>query len=123
MNERLAQVKNHFYENKEVYIALAVGIVLGAVVKALSDSDTQIVNVNNNNNNLYTSSYDENFGGYSQKIVRKNSTGDTWLSSKSAAESAGVSPQTMSNHTNGNTDHIYGETYTVIGLCTSNGIY
>jgi hypothetical protein len=65
---------------------------------------------------------DENFGGYSQKIIKKDSTGETWNSNKAAAKAAGVSASNMSNHTNGRTDHINGETYSITGLSTSNGI-
>lgn len=130
----IQSIKTHIYENRNAYYALGVGIAIGVVVGALcamddDDDDSeamyQPLYINNTNAPIFNNDNSSavNLGGHAQKIVQKDSTGETWLSNKAAAEAEGVSPHTMSMHTNGHTEDIYGETYSIVGLCISNGIY
>lgn len=59
-----------------------------------------------------------NFGGYSHKLIRCNSTGEIWESVSEAAADLGVDRSTLSRHINGHVPHVHGETYSIIGVGT-----
>lgn len=123
------RVKNHFRENRNLYliggVCLAAGAVFGYSLKdegddfaleaggdmALGDMDKSTHNTTNN--------VTVNMGGPMHKIVKNTSTGEVFESVTDAAESAGVSVSTMSKHINGHSDHIYGDEYEIIGVGTA----
>ena len=123
------RVKNHFRENRNLYlvggVCIAAGAVLGYSLKdegddfaleaagdmALGDMDKSTHNTTNN--------VTVNMGGPMHKIVKNASTGEVFESLTDAAESAGVSVSMMSRHVNGHKDHISGDVYEIIGMGTS----
>lgn len=129
------RVKKHFRENRKVYLAggvcLVVGVALGYSLKdegddvkmeALGDINLGDINfgelkktTHNTTNNVTT----VNMGGPMHKIVKNTSTGEVFESVTAAAESAGVSIPMMSKHINGHKDHISGDVYEIIGVGTS----
>ena len=123
------RVKDHFRENRNIYLAGGVCLVAGAVLgyslkdegddfaleaagdMALGDMDKSTHNTTNN--------VTVNMGGPMHKIVKNNSTGEVFESVTAAAESAGVSISSMSKHINGHTDHIFGDEYEIVGIGTA----
>jgi hypothetical protein len=118
MNKHVEQIKTHFQENKKVYVAGGVCLVVGIVATLLVSRQaptTQIINTispvfNNNNANVVT------LGGYAHKIVKCNETGEIWETVTSAAKAVGVDVGKMSKHLNGHKPHVNGSTYSIIGL-------
>lgn len=134
---RWERFKSHVKRNKQVYILSGVGILLGvaggytlakvgegsgdvyeAPVLDIADSDVGDVNVNSFNTENHIHNTTHNYGGYQSKIVKNLDTGEIFESQKAAAESVGVSENSMSRHLNGDTDALYGNTFERIGLGT-----
>lgn len=123
------RVKNHFRENRSLYLAggvcLAAGAVIGYSLKSEGDDfaleaagDINFGELDKSTHNT-TNNVMVNMGGPMHKIVKNTSTGEVFESVTDAAESAGVSVSTMSKHINGHTDHIYGDEYEIIGVGTA----
>lgn len=60
-----------------------------------------------------------NMGGHVRKIVKRLSDNKLYSSVQEAAEDAGVSQSTMSNHLNGKLNHVRGEYYEIAGIGTN----
>lgn len=123
------RVKNHFRENRNLYltggVCLVAGVVLGYSLKDEGDDvkmealgDINFGELDKSTHNT-TNNVMVNMGGPMHKIVKNTSTGEVFESVTDAAESAGVSVSTMSKHINGHTDHIYGDEYEIIGVGTA----
>lgn len=120
MNINIQAIKNHFYENRNVYYGVVAGIVIGGVTVFIFKSRPQINIINTvapvfNNDNSST----VNLGGYLTKIVKDNETGHITETVTDMAKYAGVSFAKMSRHLNGHTPDINGKVYSIIGLGTS----
>ena len=124
------RVKNHFRENRKVYLAggvcLVVGVALGYSLKDEGDDvkmealgDINFGELDKSTNNTTNNVTTVNMGGPMHKIVKNTSTGEVFESVTAAAESAGVSTSSMSKHINGHTDHIFGDEYEIIGIGTA----
>lgn len=123
------RVKNHFRENRKVYLAggvcLVVGVALGYSLKDEGDDvkmealgDINFGELDKSTHNT-TNNVTVNMGGHMHKIVKNTSTGEVFESVNAAAESAGVPRTVMSRHINGHTDHVSGDIYEIIGIGTA----
>jgi len=111
-------LKSHFEKYKWAYLGGGIGLAVGVLGMAMHHRGTAIPQVINtiapvfNNSNSSTTA----LGGHLHKIVRNDDTGEIWESVTSAARDAGVPLPVMSKHLNGHTDHVYGKSYSIIGV-------
>lgn len=117
VKEQAVKVKQHVRDNKTTYFVGAGCLVAGYLLRRqLSPAVPALVNTINNNpvfNNTV------NNGGYMRKIVRCLETDEMWPSMTKAAEAAGHSLKTMSQHIHGHTESLDGLHYVIEGLAAS----
>jgi hypothetical protein len=124
MNQRFDKIKQHVVANKPAYIAgiscLTVGVLVGAACKnrPINFNNTVAPIFNNTASPVIENANTTTLGGYAHKLVRCNESGQIWETLKEAADSISVSPSTLSKHVNGHTDHVYGSTFSIVGLGT-----
>lgn len=107
MHERLEKIKTHLQENKEIYVAAAVGAGLGAAaVAATLLLKKQVVIVDsfkiqwksNTTNHVVTTLVRRGHPGY---LVRCLQTGEVFASQNRAAAAMGINRGDLSSHLNG----------------------
>lgn len=123
------RVKNHFRENRNIYLAGGVCLVAGAVLGyslkdegddfALEAGGDMVLGDMDKSTHNTTNNVTVNMGGHMHKIIKNTSTGEVFESVNAAAESAGVPRTRMSNHINGRTDNVNGVEYEIIGIGTA----
>ena len=119
MNQRVAKIKSHLKENKKVYIAATVGVVVGAVSVFIITRHGNVIqttssrgnNVNIKNvlakNVTVVTTYLEDRTNYAIP-VRCIETGEVFGSQNRAATLLGLNPGDLSSHLNGKYDHVKG---------------
>ena len=131
------KVKGHFKKHKVKYIVGGTCLVVGGavgyyvskhyhgismdVISKVEPTNVAIgkdINIENKTD-ITNNVTNVNMGGPMRKIVRRLSDGKLFSSVTDAAEDAGVSLPTMSNHLNGRKDHVNGEQYSIEGLAVS----
>lgn len=117
-HQTVETVKTHLQENKKVYIASGVSLVVGAVgALAFSGGGTQIVDSFKliNWKSPHTSQTVLVRRGHPGFIIRCNQTGELFASQRRAAIANGINQGTLSSHLHGKYPDIGGLTFTCLG--------
>ena len=116
MNQKIERIKNHLVENKKVYIAGAVGVVIGGVIvfvlvrkaygvpgisqKAIGIWNKQIAT-------LITIDAPGNSGN----VIQDLTTGTIYPSQNAAVKALGLNPTRLSEQLNGTAKHVSGRVF------------
>lgn len=117
----LDRIKKHFADNWKTYlIAGGTAIVVGGLSYIVYRNSTTNIRLNAGRDIIGTQIIHNTttYGGYQQKLVERLEDGKLFGSVTEAAEAAGVTVPTMSNHLNGRKDHIFDDHYRIVGLGT-----
>jgi hypothetical protein len=122
MKERIEKVKNHFAENKAVYVAVgitaSVSVILTLSVVGIRGLiiTKPIITVNGNGNTTtYAHVALSQRRGHPGYVIRCLETGKVFFSQRHAAAEMGLSQSTISKHLNGTLQSVDGFTFERIG--------
>ena len=125
MNQRVAKIKSHLKENKKVYIAATVGVVVGAVsVLVFKKSNIQttqratnaaLINWKPKVIQEQITILDLPARGHRGYTILNTTTKEIYASGNEAASSLGVSRTTVARHLKGLCDDIHGNVLVNLG--------
>lgn len=116
----MGKIRQHFRENKKVYVAATGGLVAGAVgivvfqKKADVVVSPKILQVLNYKPQAHLEVYIEALGDPGN-IIQDLKTGTIYASQGRAAKELGLDPAALSKHLKGLTPHVKGHTFTKLG--------
>lgn len=120
MGKKIEKVKQHFTDNKKLYIGVGIGVVVTTVVVVMfPDKGIQIVDafkvqVNSpTTNNVIQTNLARR--GHPGNLILCNETGEVFASQNRAAELLGLSASNLSRHLKGDLAHTKGYTFTNLG--------
>ena len=119
MNEqsRTDRVKTHFADNKQIYIAVGVGIVVGAAVATtvVKRDAVKVVTLRifSPGDNLIITNLERR--GHPGYLVRCLETGEVYSSINRAAKACSVNAGNLCRHLNGHLEHVKGLHFEKIG--------
>jgi len=122
MNQRIEKIKQHFHNNKKVYITGGVCLVVGAAGGVLYASkkaemivDAYKLQINSpTTNNIITQLILPALGDPGN-VVQCIETGTIYASQRQAAKELGLSTSNVSKHLHGQLSHVKGNHLKVIG--------
>jgi hypothetical protein len=119
MKKQIQKVRDHFRENKTLYITGGVCLIAGVAGGALAFRknalvDNKITQVLSYKPEAKLEVFIEALGDPGN-IVQDTTTGSIYASQGQAARELGVSPIHISQHLNGKREHVNGHTFTKLG--------
>lgn len=120
------KIKQHFRDNKKVYIGTAVGVLVGAAsaVLILKYNNVKVTQQASQNAlvNYKPTIHQEQIvmmelppRGHRGFAILNDKTGEVYGSLRNAAEKIGCSTTVLRDHLNGLHDDVFGNTYTNLG--------
>lgn len=126
MTHNIETMKNHLRDNKNVYIAATVGVVVGASVAVLAvkynnvkvtqtAAQKALVNWKTTIHQEQITYIELPARGHRGFTILNEKTGEVYGSIKKTADTIGCSPKTLRDHLKGLIDNIDGNTYKNLG--------
>lgn len=123
IKDKLSRVKEHFVENKRVYLTGGACFIMGAAAVYFRTDDPMVSNKQSQFiavNSPQTMEVFIEALGDPGNIVQDIDTGTVYASQGQAARALGVSPSRVSDHLLGRLDHVDGHRLIKLGKATVN---